>query len=42
MENLSLIGVNFSLDIPAICQDEGFCVSVLSTSKYFYFGLRYK
>ena len=38
MENLCLvIGVNFSLDMPADCQDKSFCVSVLSDSKYFYF-----
>ena len=36
-EFVSLIGVNFSLDIPADCQDKRFRVSVLSSSKYLYF-----
>ena len=36
-ELVSLIGVNFSLDIPADCQDKSFCVSVLSCLKYLYF-----
>ena len=36
-EFASLTDVNFSLDIPADCQDKSFRVSVLSSLKYLYF-----
>ena len=36
-EFVSLIGVTFSLDIPADYQNKFFCVSVLSYLKYLYF-----